>query len=327
MNVMYAADDNYVEIAGISIESLLANNTDINELVVYFVEDEISEINRTRLVNTMNKYGRKLIFIPKPDISTLCGTELLTLRWSDSAYSRLYLDLLFKDYPEVHKILYLDCDTLIMDSLCELWNENVDDYLGAAVLECMSNMHKRILGKNPKDNYVNTGMILFNVDRWKSENISKTCTDFIKKYKGKTEYVDQGVINGTVSNRFKIIDPRYNLTAMSWDLTYEEMQVYRKPSFGYDKETWEKAVDNPAVIHFTTSFLSVRPWFVGSSTPYTDLWDQYHDRSEWKDCGKKEKSISKTVKILKRMDRRIMIALTGFVHSYIKPLYFQIFGK
>lgn len=327
MNVMYAADDNYAEVAGISIESLLENNKGISDLVVYFVEDEISRINKTRLENTVKKYGRKLVFIAKPDIRALCGTELLTLRWSDSAYSRLYLDLLLKDYPEVRKILYLDCDTLIMDSLYDLWNEDVDGYLGAAVLECMSNMHKRILGKKAKDNYVNTGVILFNVDMWKNENISRICTDFIKKYKGKTEYVDQGVINGTVSNRFKIIDPRYNLTAMSWDLTYEEMQVYRKPSFGYDKETWENAVNNPAVIHFTTSFLSVRPWLIGSSTPYTELWDSYHDRSEWKEYGKRENNKRKTVEILKRMDRRTMIALTGFVHSYIKPLYFQMFGK
>ena len=237
MNVMYAADDGYVEIAGISMESLLAQNESMENITIFFVEDNISDQSKQKLIKTVGKYGRDLIFIAKPDIRKMCDTQLTTLRWSDSAYSRLYLDILFENYPDVHKLLYLDCDTLVTAPLDDLWNENIDDYLGAAVLECMSDMHKRIIGRTSKDNYINTGMLLFNVNRWKNEGISKVCTDFIKRHNGKTEYVDQGVINGTVCDRLKIVNPRYNLTALSWDFNYDEMQIFRKPSLRSKKRT------------------------------------------------------------------------------------------
>ena len=329
MNVMYAADDGYAEIAGVSIESLLDKNRDVESITIFFVEDRISEENKSSLNRTVEKYKRKIEFIPKPDIRSLCGTELTTLRWSDSAYSRLYLDVVFKDYPDIHKLLYLDCDTLIVDSLEDLWNEDVGDYLGAAVFECMSNMHKRIIGAKPSDNYINTGVILFNVDRWKAEKVIKLCTEFIKKYRGSTEYVDQGVINGTVSNRFKIVNPRYNLTALSWDVSYEEMQVYRKPDHGYSKEVWEEAKKHPAVIHFTTSFLSIRPWLEGSSTPWTIKWREYKAQSEWKDepLRTTKKSSSRKIKAFNMLPRKAGIAVAGALHAYAKPVVYELKAK
>lgn len=154
MNVMYATDENYAEIAGVSIESLLDNNRDVSELVVYVVVDKISRESEKRLTNTARKYNRKIVFIPKPDIRKLTGTDLLTLRWSDSAFLRLYLDIVFKVFPEVKKALYLDCDTMILDSLEPLWNTDISDCLGAAVLECMGNWHKRIVGAKPTNHFL-----------------------------------------------------------------------------------------------------------------------------------------------------------------------------
>jgi len=46
----------------------------------------------------------------------------------------------------IDKILCLDCDTFVTDSLWDLWNIDIDNYLGAACLECMSNIHKKVIG-------------------------------------------------------------------------------------------------------------------------------------------------------------------------------------
>ena len=182
MNIMYAADDGYAEIAGVSIESLLDHNRAVNNITIYFVEDGISEKNKERLRNTVKKYDREIIFIPKPNMRNLTGTSLLTLRWSDSAFSRLYLNHVFKDYPDIHKVLYLDCDTLIMDDLTNLWEEKIEGYLGGAVYECMGNMHKRILGAKKSDVYINTGVMLLNVDKWIEENVSSICSNYIEAF-------------------------------------------------------------------------------------------------------------------------------------------------
>lgn len=328
MNVMYAADDNYAEIMGISILSLLKNNTQISDIDIYIVEDGISLDNIKKIQDMIEVYHRNVFFFKKPDIRGKLGVELKTLRWSDSAYSRLFLKELFKEYKSVKKLLYLDCDTMIVSSLQELWETDINDNLGAACLECMSNMHKRIIGAKKTDNYINTGMLLLNVEKWINDNIEAEVSEFIKKYHGKTEYVDQGVINGTVSNQFKLVSPRYNLTALAYDFTYEEMQIYRKPQFGYSEREWKKAVENPVVIHFTTSFLSVRPWYEGSEHPYAKMWKEYHEESPWKDASyrkiKNRKSRDRKEQLYNRTPRWIAVRIAGVLHSYVKPIVYLI---
>ncbi|MCI5934044.1 MAG: glycosyltransferase family 8 protein [Lachnospiraceae bacterium] len=327
MNVMYATDDNYVEIMAVSIQSLFQHN-DPKEICLYIVTDHIQEVNKERLVTMVQNQGAQITLIDKPDIRKLLGVELKTLRWSDSAYSRLFLKLLYSDYPEVKKLLYIDCDTLITDSLQDLWNTDIQDYLGAACLECMSRMHKKIIGALPKDNYVNTGMLLLNVTRWKQEDVDSQMMAFIQKYNGKTEYVDQGVINGTISNRFFLVSPRYNLTSLAYDFTYEEMLTYRKPDFGYSKEEWEKAIEKPAIVHFTTSFLSIRPWYEGSKHPYAKQWKETHDETEWKDEPYRElmgrKKRDKKEYYYRKLPRKIAIESAGILHAYVKPLLYYL---
>jgi lipopolysaccharide biosynthesis glycosyltransferase len=327
MNIMYAADDNYAEIMAVSILSVIENNRN-EKLHFYIVEDSISSDNLEKLRTMIETNGAKITFIKKPDIRGKLGVELKTLRWSDSAYSRLFLKELFGENTEVGKLLYLDCDTLIVDSLRDLWDTDISDCLGAACLECMSNMHKKIIGAKKTDNYVNTGMLLLNVRKWIDEDIEALVSEFIRKYKGKTEYVDQGVINGTVSNRFKLVNPRYNLTALAYDFTYEEMQIYRKPQFGYSKEIWENAVKNPAIVHFTTSFLSIRPWYEGSRHPYAIKWKETHDRTPWADktyreLRNREKRDSKE-RLYRDLPRGLAVRGAGFLHAYIKPLVYKI---
>lgn len=328
MNIMYAADDVYAEIMAVSILSLLESNAQVNEISFYIITDEISSLNIQRLQKMIESYRRKVIFIEKPDIRRKLGVELKTLRWSDSAYSRLFLCEIFQEYPDVEKLLYLDCDTLIVSSLQKLWETDIDDYLGAACLECMGNMHKWIVGAKKTDNYINTGMLLLNVRKWIKDDIEKKASDFIKKYKGKTEYVDQGVINGTISNYFKLVSPRYNMTALGYDFTYEEMQIYRKPQFGYSKDVWERAVNHPAVVHFTTSFLSIRPWFEGSKHPYAETWKEIHDRSPWKEEPYRElanrESRNRKEYLYYHLPRWLAVRAAGFLHAYVKPVIFLL---
>lgn len=136
MNVMYATDENYVEIMAVSIKSMVLTNK-WEKIHFYLVEDGISKESRQALEAMISESGNEVAFIPKPDIRGMLGVELKTLRWSDSAYSRLFLKELFGTDNEIEKLLYMDCDTLIVDSLKELWNTDISDYLGAACLECM----------------------------------------------------------------------------------------------------------------------------------------------------------------------------------------------
>ena len=328
MNVMYASDDNYAEIMGVSILSLLQSNRDIQNMRIFIVEDAISKENKSRLINMIREFGREVVFIQKPDMRNNLGVDLKTLRWSDSTFSRLFLKELFAPYPDVHKLLYLDCDTMVVANLQELWNTDISSYWGAACLDCMGYLHNRIIGKKKADSYINAGIMLMNVDNWINDDVQQRASDFLKAHSGKVEYVDQGVINGIGSNHFFILKPQYNLTTVTFDFTYREALIYRKPTIWYSESEWNNAVSNPAIIHFTTSFLSVRPWYEGCLHPYAARWKRIHDQSPWASCPYRqmENKRGRNMKeqLFRKLPRKLAVRIAGIIHAYVKPIAYVL---
>ena len=321
---MYVSDENFAEVMGISLLSLLEINKHVDEIHVFIVEDQISAENKEKLIKIAQEYNRQLDFIPMPENEELLRINPPTSRWKRNVFARLFLDVLFSKYPEVNKVLYLDGDILVTDSLEELWNTDITNYLGAACLECMSNFHKWAIGAKKTDNYINTGMLLMNVVAWREQNVQEKLIKRIYERKGKVEYPDQDIFNSVISNQFILVSPRYNLTALAYDFTYKEMLIYRKPQFGYSEEEWKTAVAHPALVHFNTSFLSIRPWFEGSKHPYAELWRKYHANSPWRDTPmRKMKNYEKherIVKIYHAMPSWLAVRIAGFMHSYVKPI-------
>lgn len=94
--------------------------------------------------------------------------------------------------------------------------------------------------------------------------------------------MDQGVLNHVLNGKILQISPRYNLYAALYDFSYENLIRYRKPNFFYTKEEIQTAKEHAAVVHFTSSFLSLRPWVAGSRHPYAEQWLQIKKQSPWR---------------------------------------------
>ena len=167
MNIMYLCDDSYAMIAGVSICSLLDNNLDIDEINIFLVVESISECNRKKLQQMVDSYDRKLFFIAKPNIKELLGCDLEMHWWIENVFSRVLLQEVLKDYPFVHRLIYIDCDTLIVDSIRDLWEMDIQDRIGAGVCEAMGNWHKKAIGLDKADHYFNAGVFLINIDQWR----------------------------------------------------------------------------------------------------------------------------------------------------------------
>jgi len=322
MNIVYASDNNFAEILGISMTSLFENNKSSSEIVVYILDDGINEENKSRLSSIAEKYGRTLIFKPIPNLHELVGVEIHTNeRWALSTFSRLFLE---KILPEsVEQIIYLDCDMIVNDSLEELFGIELGDNYCGGVWDCMSDGHKINIGLKPEDNYFNAGMLLISLKNWRKDNLCAKYIDFINKYNGKTPYVDQGVVNGTIARRITTVGIRYNCYTAAYDFSYKDLIKYRKPSKFYSEEEVEEAKKNPAIVHFTTSFLSLRPWVEGCQHPYAKEWLRYKAMTPWADTpmradnrsGKKKLA----VRIYKFLPKSISVSIAGLLHARIVP--------
>ena len=322
MNIVYASNDRFAQILGISLLSLFENNKDM-ELTVYILDDKITKENRQKLLSIGNKYNRSLNFVAIPDLNKLAGQKIDVQRWSLAAFSRLYLPSLL---PDVKRALYIDCDTLVLGDLSDLERLQLPEKDNcAAVVECIGNKHKKNVGLEAQDNYINSGVMLIDLDRWREQKIEQCFSLYIQEMQGLVPYVDQGVINHVLKDQIYILPPEYNVTTVCYDFKYEELPRYRKTKYLYSKSSFEQAKTHPVVVHFTTSFLSRRPWIRSKQThPFAQKWRKYKEISPWADMpfwpdnrGKIKKIYEKFFHMLPRL---AAVELSGFLHSDAKAL-------
>ena len=98
--------------------------------------------------------------------------------WSTANFYRLRLTDLLKD---VKKIIYLDTDTLVYKDLSKIYNYNIEGKYFIGMLEHKSKNF--FINNNVSfNNYINTGVMLCNLDELRKGNISNKLIDYIKKY-------------------------------------------------------------------------------------------------------------------------------------------------
>ena len=327
MNVMYLCNNNYAMVAGVSICSLLDHNLDIDEINIFLVADNIANGNLKRLQSIVDFYNRNLFIIPKPDMKELLECDVETHWWIDNVFSRILLGEVLKEYRFVHRLIYIDCDTLIVGSIKDLWELDLCGNIGAGVCEAMGNVHKKAIGLSKEDNYFNAGMFLVDVDRWRLENKDNAARKFIKEVRGKLEYADESVLNGILAKEMLRLSPKYNLTSLSFYFTSKELIKYRKSYINYTEEERIEALNDARIVHFTSTYLDVRPWVEGCRHPYTEKWHEYKEKTPWKnqELRKDNRTIVKRIarKAAILMPKQMRLLLTGLVHAYIKPLKYM----
>ncbi len=324
MNVMYLCDNNYVMIAGVSIYSLLENNLDADEINIFLIVENITENNRDKLRLIVDSFDRKIFFIPKPDMKELLVCNIEMHWWIENVFSRVFLGEVFKDYKDIHKLIYIDCDTLIVGSLKELWNMDLQGNIGAGVCEAMGNLHKKAIGLSKEDYYFNAGMFLIDLDKWRLEKKDNAAKEFIFRKKGRLEYADESVLNGILAKELIRLSPEFNLTSLSFYFTIKELVLYRKSHINYTEAEREKALKDARIVHFTSTYLDVRPWVEGCRHPYAQRWLDCKQRTPWREEKLRKDNRSKVKKAARKaallMPDKMRLFLTGFVHAYIKPM-------
>ncbi|WP_026508542.1 glycosyltransferase family 8 protein [Butyrivibrio sp. MC2013] len=325
MTVVYVSDDNYAHLLGISLTSLYENNKDVIELNVFIIDDGISDRNKKKIYDTARRFGREVCFF----IADISISNSKMGKWPKNIFYRLYFVSAFGDKLSDERVLYLDCDTIVADSIQELWNTNLGGKACAAVYECIGDRHKKkcMLGKSLP--YFNSGVLLMDVQKWKEINVENKVLQILgMNCNTKMEYPDEGIINYLLKENIKPLSPRYNLTTIKCVFSYKELKMYRKSRFMYSEKEYIDAKNEPCIIHYTNNFLVRRPWQSGDkySHPLEKYFVRYKNDSEWKDIETPQEHVGllkKIVRILFGINGMLCVVPTGFIYSYIKPLKYD----
>lgn len=321
LNVLYQFNEKYVPYAGVSITSLFENNKQYEYIDVYILGEKLSYDSVEKLNNLAKKYRRNLIFKETETlILQMKEWGIPTYRGSYAANMRLFLPMILEE--DVSRILYLDADTVVAGSVNELFDTEMKEYSLAMALDSLGGEHKKNIGISENDYYFNSGVILFEMNNWRKNELSQKIVAHIKD--GNTHYPspDQDLLNVVCKNNILLLDARYNMQPVH--LVFKMRDYYKNYSCKayYTKQQIEEAINNVVVYHFFR-FLGEFPWNAKNLHPDNQIFDCYLKKSPWSDYKKVVAQNSWMMKIEKILYRILPKAWFLKVFSYAHRIYVE----
>ncbi|SPY33775.1 glycosyltransferase family 8 protein [Pasteurella canis] len=210
MNIVFNADNNYAPYLATTILSIIKTNT--SPINFYILDLGISELSKDTIkkIVHLSRNTIEFIKIKKDELSDLPQTITYI---PSVTYARLkivdYLPL------DVEKVIYLDTDILVNASLQPLWETDLkDNWIGACFdpfIEYDKENYKFKIGLASNHYYVNAGVLLINLTKWRSTNIWEKSINFFKNFPY-AQYQDQDIINFLFKGEIVYLDNRYNFS-------------------------------------------------------------------------------------------------------------------
>ena len=264
LNVVFASNEDYSSLLAICLISLLENNKkDFDNINIFVLDDGISEKNKDKIYSLTKNYSCNVTFI-KTDILNSNDKIMMPLDKEDygkslTTYSRLFLSTLLPD--DINKVIYLDCDALVLGSYKQLWDLDLEGYYCAGVVDPTNDNILREYGFGGKDKYFNAGFLMVNLEKWRESNIEDKFIEFLLENKSNFFLHDQGVINNVLRNKIKIVEPKYNLQLYFQFFDYDlAMKYMGRENPYYTKEIVDESRNHPVYLHFCGGTQN-RPWY------------------------------------------------------------------
>ena len=273
-----------------TVRSAIENLSPDVKLRIFVLDGGIEESTKERQIRSWPS-GRFEIKWIRVDGSSL--GDLATMQGSISCYFRILIPRVLPG--NIHRAIYLDSDLLICSDLARLWSQDSTGNLCLAVQDCgapfidssqaVKNYHDcapyihypqpipnfRELGLDPKAPYFNSGVLLFDLDRWRREDTTSQIIECLAKNAQHVHLWDQYALNVVLTGRWGNLDRRWN----------QGCHVYRFPSWElspYDKETFDQQRDDPYIVHFTTAH---KPWRASCRHPLREEFIRCLQRTDW----------------------------------------------
>ncbi|HEY8395533.1 MAG TPA: glycosyltransferase family 8 protein [Bacilli bacterium] len=240
MNILVTLNRNYLPQLEVLLHSLLLTNANVN-FDLYVISKDLTEKDLEKLKGRINNeaISYHLLYF---DDALLSGAPTSS-RYPLEIYYRLFAAKVLPE--EIEKILYLDPDIVVINSLEELYQTDFEDayFVGAThVRKLLRKFNKIRVNAKKNAHYLNTGVLLMNIKKLREEQNVQEVYDFIAKYKFLLTLPDQDIIFGLYGDKVKLVDyMKYNLS----DRILTRERFIKKRKFDVD---WVR--ENSVIIHY-----------------------------------------------------------------------------
>jgi lipopolysaccharide biosynthesis glycosyltransferase len=237
IHLAIAFDVNYLHPFSALLCSILENNKP-GQIHIHTIATAISDLEIKALKEYVEKNGACILFYQIDE--SIVKRFVLTDKWTHAVYYRLLFPLLVNE--SVERLLYLDCDTIVLKDLNGFYQLDLAQYPVAAVYD---NYVKKqaLLGITEEGHYFNSGVMLIDVKKWREKKISELAMEYLLAHSERIKFVDQCALNAVLQSNWKRIDSRFNL-------------MYSYVPSALSKQQLAIFLNDIVVVHFTLQ----RPW-------------------------------------------------------------------
>ena len=224
------------------------------------------------------QYCRQITIIPLGNLKNYFSFDFDTLGWNPVVLARLILDKLLPS--SIEKILYMDGDTVVLDSLQELWNTNLENHVLGGCIEATVNRKRRIQLQMEHLGYINSGVLLIDLKKWREEHTGDHIIEYYRSRGGTLFAPDQDAINGALLEQIFYLPPKYNFYNIYWTYSYKFLKYLMKDAPYYDQDTFSDSIQHPVIIHYLGE---ERPWRKGNLHRFKSDYQKYLQKTPWHD--------------------------------------------
>jgi len=264
IEVLVTINQNYIKPLEVMMYSMNLNNPHSN-FRIWVIYEDIDDA----ALNGLKGFANKLGF----DLETLAMNQDFQFPQSlinlHDYPKEMYFRLLCGDIlpASLHKIIYLDPDILIINSIKSLWNLDLNGNMFAACIhkgltDIMSSINNIRLGT--KYGYFNSGIMVMDLDKMRKIVKLKDISEAINKHHDSLILPDQDILNYLYGKYIlKIPETRWNYDARAYS-------IYLAKSSGEYNLEW--VMQNTSILHFCGK---PKPWQAKSNTRFKALYLNY----------------------------------------------------
>ncbi len=296
-NISCSTDNNYLQHCMAMLCSVFDNNTS-HDITVHLLHSNLSESSQSIVSKLCERYGQTIIFYDMSRIDSFKDVHITHEALSEATYYRLVLESVIPQ--NIEKILYLDCDVIVLNDLSELFNIRLNNYGVAAVRDSCpyDNSHRLSIGIGLNDKMFCAGVLLINLEYWRNNDCQKVFFDYLKAEGCNLRFEDQDILNYTFRNNWLQLPYKYGVSPFSISVLDNGQKIFDYTEYYL----------NPIIIHFATH---VKPW-LNIRIPLDEFYWKYAVMSDFPNPVTTFAS-KDTIKKIRRLKIRY------FISTFIRP--------
>lgn len=240
MELLVTVDKNYIPPLQVMLTSLYMNNPG-EKVELYLLHSRLQEKELEPLEKQCGRLGYK--FFPVKIEDSWFSQAPVTKQYPREMYYRLLAPCFLPQ--KLHRILYLDPDILVINSLRPLWETDMKGRLFAAAAHTgktnlTNNINQVRLGTTNK--YFNSGVLLINLDQGRKEILPEEIFQYAGEHAKELLLPDQDILNAVFGSRTLELDDYL------WNYDARNYSTYLLRSGGVCDMDW--VMGNTGILHF-----------------------------------------------------------------------------